>query len=221
MAPSSIMLCKTPRETCGSCDFRKTSRRSNGSDCSTVIESERSPMGRRWNGRWRAPALRTMRKPEPERPADSKYDDTGGLARRKAALRNIVIATERFRERAQNRVANQVNRKNLPIKFFVSITKHQRAVERKIERGFVKLHRMNPGSVRCVIERKMHRPRDRTRTAIAATRHKTTNSSKRMAKRHTRRHHVRDFPERQIILPAINNRPERGADQSAIKNQPV
>src|ERR1051325_9258471 len=111
------MLCKTPRETCGSCDFRKTSSRSKGRDCSTTIESARLAMGRRRNRRGRALALRTMRKPEPKRRANRENNDSGRLPRRKSAFGNIIIAPERLRERAQDRVPNQVNRKNLPIKF--------------------------------------------------------------------------------------------------------
>src|SRR5438270_802031 len=69
MPPSSIMLCKTPRETCGSRDFKKTSRRSKGRECSTTIESVRLAMGGRRSRRGRAFALRPMRKPEPQRGA--------------------------------------------------------------------------------------------------------------------------------------------------------
>ena len=176
-------------------------------------------MGRRLNRRRRAFALRTMRKPEPQRSANRQNNNARRLARRESAFRNIVISAERLRERAQHRVTNQINGKNLPIEFLPSKQKNQQPVKSEVERRFVKLHRMNCQPVRGVIERKVHRPRLRTGIAITTSRHKTTNPSKRVAKRNARRHHVRDLPKRQTILPTINNRSQRRANQPAIKNQ--
>src|SRR4051812_39538918 len=107
MAPSSIMLCRTPRETCGSCSLRKTSRRSRGSDCSTVIESVLLSMGRRRNRGGDAPALRTLRKPKPKPGADRDDENAGGLAgSERTDFLGVIIAAEIFRERAQDCVAD-------------------------------------------------------------------------------------------------------------------
>src|SRR4051812_15051830 len=110
------MPCRTPRETCGSCDFKKTSSRSKGSDCSTVIESLRLAMGRRRNRRGGALALRPVRKPEPKRGPDRENNDASRLAGRQArAGRHVVITAEAFREGAQDRVTDQVDAKDLAV----------------------------------------------------------------------------------------------------------
>src|ERR1044071_7398929 len=99
ISPSSIMLCRMPRETCGSCNLRKTSRRSNGRDSSTAIESVRLSMG--LGGRGAGLGSGTIRKPEPKGAADDEDDQAGGLAGGGVAaeIKRAVIAAKAFDER--------------------------------------------------------------------------------------------------------------------------
>src|SRR5687768_14900797 len=68
---------------------------------------------------------------------------------------------------------------------------------------------------------KTNRPWKVARPPKATAGHKTANSSKCMSDRDARRHDVCDLPQWIFVLPTIQNRSQRSADQSAIKHQPV
>ena len=78
---------------------------------------------------------------------------------------------------------------------------------------------MDGSAVRGVRHWKMNRPWQSAFLAVTTASHQTSDSPEGVPEGDTRRHHIRDFPKRQFIFPTVQNRSERSAHESAVKNQ--
>src|SRR5437762_7771097 len=78
---------------------------------------------------------------------------------------------------------------------------------------------MNPVGMGFVAVRKLDRPGQIAGAAVAATVHQAADPAQGVSERDAGREDIGDFPERKVFEPDVKEASDRGADESAVKNQ--
>src|SRR5690242_14658929 len=139
--------------------------------------------------------------PENEQQYKSGYDhrNTHHLRRGQPAVDVVrrIVATEVFGNGAENRVANQVKRKNLAIKFPAAEQPREAEIQNQVQQSVINFRRMNAHAMRFMIGGKMNRPRQVAGPAITAAVEQAANATENTAQRNAGGDDVGNFPDGQ------------------------
>jgi hypothetical protein len=137
-----------------------------------------------------------------------------------AQVKLRVIAAKHFGESPYERIENEVEGEDLPIKFPTAVGPGKKGIKREIQCGLVELDRMHSHPMSPMVGGKMNGPGQTCFNAITTAGHKATDSTKGVAQGDARGHDIGDTPEGEFIFAAVNNCAERRADEPAVEDQP-
>src|SRR5665213_1876162 len=162
-----------------------------------------------------------------EREAGDENRHANPLRRREAevVMQLGIIAAKVFDKCADDRIAEQVSRKNLAVKFFAPEQPCQKKIKNQIQKPVVNFSRMQRHIERC--SRKFVRlrigesdcPRQIRRSSIATTIEQAASAAKKTAQRIARREHVGGFPQRHFFPADVNESGNGRADETAVINE--
>src|SRR5438128_2128868 len=106
-----------------------------------------------------------------------------------------IVATETLHEGAQNRVAHQVDGKDLPVEFLATIKPRQRRIQAQTQKRFVELGWMHPIRIARTAWREMDRPGHIGWPPIATAIHQAAESPEEVPERNAGSQRIRQSPQ--------------------------